>query len=48
MAQWAKVFAAKPDDLSPVPRSHMIDVSCPLTSMCVPCACASTHTNTQM
>ena len=25
MAQWAKVTVAKPDDLNPVPKTHMVE-----------------------
>lgn len=25
MAQWAKVIAAKPDDQSSIPRTHLVD-----------------------
>lgn len=41
MAQWVKLFLAKPDDLSSVPSAHMEEgekltpVSYPLTSTCV-------------
>jgi hypothetical protein len=41
MAQCVKVLAAKPDDLSSIPGTHIVEpkiltlTSCPLTSMCV-------------
>lgn len=43
MAQWVKAIVAKPDDLSLIPGSHLVEeenelipVSCPPTSACVP------------
>lgn len=45
MAQQAKILAAKPDDLSTIPRTHMVDGETQLPQLSSTlCTCAMAHT----
>lgn len=49
MAQWIKAFAARPDDLSLIPRTYKVEeqnaLQAVLWLLCVYCACVCDHTH---
>lgn len=54
MAQWVRVIAAKPNDLSLIPRTHTVEekeltpTGYPVASACVPGVHAHTYTPERM